>query len=200
MQRRTVMRSPAPSTSPDRLRSSSKQSHHSQSQSHRPGSSDSDTSASSHLTSLSVQKHRSPYTQQLPSFVSHANNSNTSVASNTRPSAQYMPQDGHVRKQSPLGPPAELQKHRPRQHSQGFFEPSMPSASLASQSTLDRPQHVSHRISNRRSSCYATSVGRITPEKKIVNSTISTRTNSTRWEEGKQEFSSPSTTYSTSSK
>ncbi|OAG40871.1 hypothetical protein AYO21_04948 [Fonsecaea monophora] len=33
-------------------------------------------------------------------------------------------------------PPPELQKHRPRQHSQGYFEPSMPSASLASQSQL----------------------------------------------------------------
>jgi len=33
-------------------------------------------------------------------------------------------------------PPPELQKHRPRQHSQGYFEPSMPSASLASQSAL----------------------------------------------------------------
>lgn len=45
-----------------------------------------------------------------------------------------MPRDGVGRQN--LAPPAELQKHRPRQHSQGYFEPSMPSASLASQSAL----------------------------------------------------------------
>ena len=46
-----------------------------------------------------------------------------------------MPRDGNAKHN--LGPPPEhLQKHRPRQHSQGYFEPSMPSASLASQSQL----------------------------------------------------------------
>jgi HbrB-like len=128
--RRPARRSPAhASTSPDRHRPSSNQSH-------RPGSSGSDTSVSSNLASLSVAK-RTPHNQQLPLFVSHANNSNTSLASHSRPSAQYMPHDGTVRKHSPLAPPADLQKHRPRQHSQGFFEPSMPSASLASQSALN---------------------------------------------------------------
>ncbi|EXJ79558.1 hypothetical protein A1O3_07837 [Capronia epimyces CBS 606.96] len=49
-----------------------------------------------------------------------------------------MPREG-AGKQN-LAPPAELQKHRARQHSQGYFEPSMPSASLASQSVLhDNP-------------------------------------------------------------
>ncbi len=42
-----------------------------------------------------------------------------------------MPRDGR-----PGPPPEHLQKHRPRQHSQGYFEPSMPSASLASQSQI----------------------------------------------------------------
>ncbi|KIV88443.1 hypothetical protein PV10_08126 [Exophiala mesophila] len=98
-------------------------------QSNRPESSGSDTSASSRL---SVVK-RSPYNQQLPTFTSHTNSSNLSIPSHSRPSAQYMPRDN----KSHLGPPPlELQKHRPRQHSQGYFEPSMPSASLASQSNL----------------------------------------------------------------
>ncbi|KIX07486.1 uncharacterized protein Z518_02139 [Rhinocladiella mackenziei CBS 650.93] len=124
-QRRTGLRSPVPpaSVSPNPSRSASKQSN-------RPGSSGSDTSASSNL---SVVK-RSPYSQQLPTFVSHNNNSNASLPSHARPSASYMPRDG-AGKQS-LAPPVELQKHRPRQHSQGYFEPSMPSASLASQSAL----------------------------------------------------------------
>ena len=132
-QRRREMQSPTPSSvSPDRLRAPSQLSND------RPGSSGSDTSAaSSNLTSLSVQK-RSPYSHQLPIFTSHANHSSTSVSSSTRPSAQYLSQnDGSTRKHSPLAPPPELQRHRPRQHSQGFFEPSMPSASLASQSALN---------------------------------------------------------------
>ncbi|KIV80106.1 hypothetical protein PV11_07628 [Exophiala sideris] len=123
--RRLGLRSPVPpsSVSPNPSRSGSKQSN-------RPGSSGSDTSASS---SLSVLK-RSPYNQQLPSFVPHNNNSNASLQSHTRPSAQYMPRDGAGRQN--MGPPSDYHKHRPRQHSQGYFEPSMPSASLASQSAL----------------------------------------------------------------
>ncbi|EXJ64776.1 hypothetical protein A1O7_01114 [Cladophialophora yegresii CBS 114405] len=124
---RRIARSPLPpasTASPNPSRSGSKQSN-------RPDSSGSDTSGSS---SLSVVK-RSPYNQPLPTFVSHTNASNASLASHTRPSAQYMPRDGAAKHN--LGPPPEhLQKHRPRQHSQGYFEPSMPSASLASQSQL----------------------------------------------------------------
>ncbi|KAK5063164.1 hypothetical protein LTR84_005240 [Exophiala bonariae] len=128
-QRRGGLRSPVPSSSaasvsPNPSRAGSKQSM-------RPGSSGSDTSASSNL---SVVK-RSPYNQQLPTFSSHTNHSNAATAGHQRPSAPYMPRDDHGK---PLGgpPPPELQKHRPRQHSQGYFEPSMPSASLASQSNL----------------------------------------------------------------
>ena len=114
--RRVAQRSPVPPSSPERhARSTSAQSER---------SSDSDTSASSNL---SVVK-RSPYNQQLPSFVPHAQ------TAHPRPSAQYMPHD-EPRKTS-LEPPPELRRHRPRQHSQGYFEPSMPSASLASQSAL----------------------------------------------------------------
>ena len=123
------MRSPVPpaSVSPGPSRTASKQSN-------RPGSSGSDTSASS---SLSVVK-RSPFSQQLPTFSSHNNVSNASLVSHARPSARYMPHDANA-KQGPGPPPEDIRKHRPRQHSQGYFEPSMPSASLASQSQLHDP-------------------------------------------------------------
>ncbi|KAL2416501.1 hypothetical protein ABEF95_012806 [Exophiala dermatitidis] len=129
--RRTGLRSPVPppsaSVSQNPSRSGSKQSS-------RPDSSGSESSASS---SLSVVK-RSPFLQQLPTFAAHNTSSNASAPYHTRPSAQYMPRDG-AGKQNLL-PPSDLQKHRPRQHSQGYFEPSMPSASLASQSALhDNP-------------------------------------------------------------
>lgn len=129
-QRRGGLRSPIPpasaaSASPNPSRAGSKQSM-------RPSSSGSDTSASSNL---SVVK-RSPYNQQLPTFSSYTNHSNTAITGHQRPSAPYMPRDDHGRPALGGPPPPELQKHRPRQHSQGYFEPSMPSASLASQSAL----------------------------------------------------------------
>ena len=133
-QRRPAQRSPAPSRSPDIMKSSK--------QNRRPSSSGSgsDTSASSSVTSASAAK-RSPYSQQLPTLPSfttfdRANHSNTSLPAYTRPSAQYISHDGIARKGSPLAPPLELQKHRPRQHSQGFFEPSLPSASLSDHSNM----------------------------------------------------------------
>lgn len=44
--------------------------------------------------------------------------------------------DTPARKGSPLGPPpSDLQRHRPRQHSQGFFEPTLPTASLSEQAS-----------------------------------------------------------------
>lgn len=87
-------------------------------QGRRPGSSDSGSSMSSNMTSLSVNKR-----PQYPSFATK-NASTTSLI--TRPSAQYLGEG--IRKPSVLSPTS----HR-RQHSQGYFEPSMPSASLASQ-------------------------------------------------------------------
>lgn len=113
--RRNVYRSPAPPISPDRLRSSSKQSQ-------RPGSSNSDSSQSSSVTNLSVPK-RTVYTGPQSGY-SSKNGSTTSLVS--RPSIPYS-NDGS-RKASAIA----VSGHR-RQHSQGFFEPSMPSASLASQ-------------------------------------------------------------------
>jgi hypothetical protein len=129
--RRPLPRSANSSASPDRLRTAKGQ---------RPGSSDSDTSAGSNATSLSVAK-RSPYNAQLPTFTNleRGNNSNTSLTNYTRPSAQYMPHGDSgstARRSSPLAPAAEFQKHRPRQHSQGFFEPSLPSASLSDHSHM----------------------------------------------------------------
>ena len=129
--RRPLPRSANSSASPDPLRAA---------KGHRPGSSDSDTSASSNNTSLSIAK-RSPYNAQLPNFTNleRGNNSNTSLTNYTRPSAQYKPHGdtgSTARKSSPLAPSAEFQKHRPRQHSQGFFEPSLPSASLSDHSHM----------------------------------------------------------------
>src|SRR5947207_8050089 len=129
--RRTLPRSANSSASPDRLRAAKGQ---------RPGSSDSDTSAGSNATSLSVAK-RSPYNAQLPPLTSldRGSHSNTSLPNYPRPSAQYMPHSDGVstsRRSSPLAPAAEFQKHRPRQHSQGFFEPSLPSASLSDHSHM----------------------------------------------------------------
>src|SRR5271154_3356673 len=134
-QRRPVPRSANSSASPDR--------HRAVKQPVRPDSAGSDnSSASSNVTSLSIPK-RSPYdspTGKLPSFANfeQRNHSNSSLGSATypRPSVQYMPHDpdtGH-RRTSPLAPSAEFSKgHRPRQHSQGFFEPSLPSASLSAE-------------------------------------------------------------------
>ncbi|RMZ87127.1 hypothetical protein DV736_g5645, partial [Chaetothyriales sp. CBS 134916] len=121
-----VLRSPLPpSPPPDRARSSSRQR-----SSGPPSSGSSDASLSPNLSAVK----RSPGHDPLPTFDSR-NSSNISLPY-LRPSAVYMPQDG-IRRVSPsAGPPADLQKHRPRQHSQGYFEPSLPSASLASQSTL----------------------------------------------------------------
>lgn len=126
--RRATQRSPAPPPPssphpPPPPRSASESSH-------RPNSSDSDGSSDSHLSVLK----RSPFTAQLPSFTSHANPTSPNPQGYSRPSAPYLTQDGQ--RQHNLAPPPELRKHRARQHSQGYFEPSMPSASLASQSNL----------------------------------------------------------------
>ncbi|KAJ9632576.1 hypothetical protein H2204_007880 [Knufia peltigerae] len=126
--RRMGLRSPAPPASVSPNPSSRPESK----QSDRPVSSGSDSSGSSNL---SVVK-RSPYSQQLPSFVPHNNHSNMSLSQ--RPSAQYLTREG-----ARTNPPSEFHRHRPRQHSQGYFEPSMPSASLASQSVLHEQSAMS---------------------------------------------------------
>ncbi|KAG6991351.1 hypothetical protein G7Y79_00053g088340 [Physcia stellaris] len=92
--------------------------------------SESDTSSSSsQQTSLSAQKQpRSPHQTQTPRppvfSAASSNVSSASVNNFSRPSLSHANSELPLRNQSPLGP--ELQRHR-RQHSQGFFEPSLPS-------------------------------------------------------------------------
>ncbi|EED15574.1 conserved hypothetical protein [Talaromyces stipitatus ATCC 10500] len=108
----------------------------------RPGSSDSDaSSSSSRVTTLNRPKGplrslntpsspHPPRTSSIGIINASANSSNPrpTVGANSplRP-----PNDPISRKPSPRAPLPELQRHRPRQHSQGFFEPSLPTASLA---------------------------------------------------------------------
>ncbi|KAJ5641759.1 hypothetical protein N7490_005759 [Penicillium lividum] len=86
----------------------------------RPGSSGSD--ASSNVTTVSA----APITPINPPpgggyFSPHRSSANTSPQHAAR-----MPQD---RRPSGRGPSLELARHRSRHHSQGFFEPSLPTAS-----------------------------------------------------------------------
>ena len=89
--------------------------------------SESDSSSSSQVTALS-RGNQSPIPLQTsrPSMY-HGTSSNASIASVNNFSSPSLIHAGELplRKQSPLGP--DQQKHR-RQHSQGFFEPSLPSA------------------------------------------------------------------------
>ncbi|MCJ1384608.1 hypothetical protein MMC17_007726 [Xylographa soralifera] len=104
----------------------------------RPNSSGSDSSSSSQLTAMSGGAgKRAPYQQQLnpvrPGALS-ASSSNSSTASLhtfSRPSIAHVASDLPSRKNSPLNPTA----HK-RQHSQGFFEPSLRSASPADLSAM----------------------------------------------------------------
>lgn len=126
--RRHDQRTPIPSASPERGETPEPL--------RRPDTPGSDSSDSSQVVSAK----RSPFAAHLPVFASASqagtnnnnNNSNSLLPNFSRPSAQFMPSnDPPLRRGgSPLAPPLELQKHRPRQHSQGFFEPSLPTASL----------------------------------------------------------------------
>jgi HbrB-like len=125
----------APLHRPERLRSSSRQNQ-------RPPSSGSDTSTGSNLTSISMPK-RTAYganpanlSSYIASNIATANSSQTSLPNYSRPAAHFMPHsDQPTRKGSPLGAPFGQSRHQ-RQHSQGYFEPSMPSASLADHSSV----------------------------------------------------------------
>lgn len=122
---RRVMRSPVPPASPSRSNAGSRQSERSSIDY------DSDTASNYAPPPLTVNKRPSAYSGALPNFVSQ-NNASTSSITQVRPSAQYMPRDNDSsqssRKGSSLGPSPHL-GHRPRQHSQGYFEPNMPSIS-----------------------------------------------------------------------
>ncbi|CAL5874046.1 uncharacterized protein PFLUO_LOCUS8332 [Penicillium psychrofluorescens] len=85
--------------------------------------------ASSNVTTLSVAPitpisgHSQGY---FPSIPPPSASASASASANTSPARVRMPQD---RRPSGRGPSAELPRHRPRHHSQGFFEPSLPTAS-----------------------------------------------------------------------
>lgn len=115
------LRSPVPPTSPNRSGAGSRQSARSS-----IGDTDSDAGSNYAPAPLNVSKRPTYGGHALPAFVSHKNASTTSI-NQVRPSAQYMPTD------LPRKASAFVPGHRPRQHSQGYFEPSMPSASLATQ-------------------------------------------------------------------
>ena len=104
----------------------------------RTSSSDSDSSRSSQVTARTVNKGL-PY-QQAPhvprphvSAGPSANASTTSLQNFSRPSVPHASSDLPLRRNSPLVPGAE--KHK-RQHSQGFFEPSLPTATLPDHSSM----------------------------------------------------------------
>lgn len=100
--------------------------------------SESDSSSSSQVTALSVNK-RFPHPQQsqagrrppIPSGSS--NTSSTSVNTFSRPSIVHANSEQPLRRNSPFL--SDAQKHK-RQHSQGFFEPSLPTATLSEQATM----------------------------------------------------------------
>ena len=104
------------------------------------GPSDSESSQSSQSTAMSTNK-RLPF-KQMPSparpssnVPSNFNSSTPSLLNYPRPSITQIPSDQPSRKNSPLNPVTESQRHK-RQYSQGFFEPSLSTASLAEQSTM----------------------------------------------------------------
>ncbi|KAL2014465.1 hypothetical protein VTN00DRAFT_1990 [Thermoascus crustaceus] len=152
--RRVETQSPAPPSSPERPAGSTNMNTTTPpaDQTERPGSSGSDaSSASSNVTTLSRPKGSlynlnsqpgpsSPHPPRTSSVAANStNNSNISLPTSSRPSAAYMPQNDPPARKSPKSsprvPPLDLQKHRPRQHSQGFFEPSLPTASSSEHST-----------------------------------------------------------------
>ncbi|KAJ5693416.1 hypothetical protein N7462_002839 [Penicillium macrosclerotiorum] len=94
----------------------------------RPGSSGSD--ASSNVTTVSAAP-ITPINTQPPAagyFSPHPRSA--SATTSPQHAARPMPPDASGgRRPSGRGPSLELQRHRSRHHSQGFFEPSLPTAS-----------------------------------------------------------------------
>ena len=95
----------------------------------RSHSSGSDSSTSSQLTAMSGGR-RTPYQQGRPTIYASANSSSTSLH-NQHLSIAGVVNDAPSRKNSPLNPTttSDSRSHK-RNNSQGFFEPSLPSASL----------------------------------------------------------------------
>ena len=110
----------------------------------RPASTDpseSDSSSSSQVTTLSIDKRpvnaqQQQYASPRPPFYprSNSNSSTTSVNNFSRPTVPHANSDLPPRKGSPLIGP-DLQRHK-RQHSQGFFEPSLPSATSTNHAAM----------------------------------------------------------------
>ena len=131
----------------------------------RPGSSDSDvSSASSNVTTLSRPRDMvssfysftsrpgtSPHPPRTSSIAaSAAAASNVSLQSVLRaPVPRRTQNEPLARGSSPRAPPLELQRHRPRQHSQGFFEPTLPTASLSEQPGTANTTTMSHLSASR---------------------------------------------------
>ncbi|KAI4185885.1 MAG: hypothetical protein L6R41_003857 [Letrouitia leprolyta] len=117
---------------------------HSQPRSGSSDASESESSSSSQVTALSRDTHNSPHPSQAPFqrpsityLQSSSNASSTSVNSYSRPSIPHTSSEREIpsRKNSPLIG-TDGKSHR-RQHSQGFFEPSLPSLPSASTAEQD---------------------------------------------------------------
>lgn len=102
----------------------------------RDGSISSGSSSSSKITALSVAKRSSEPRQTTAA-------AQTVFAIPARPNNARNAADLPLRQQSPSLASVEFQRARSRQHSQGFFEPSLPTASLsASQIAAQAAMHV----------------------------------------------------------
>ncbi|MCJ1227260.1 hypothetical protein MMC12_003915, partial [Toensbergia leucococca] len=119
--------SPRPPTSPAQ----------SQGQRQSTDSSASDSSSSSQITSQSVAKQspQSPVSRRHIFGAPSSNTSSTSLHNFSRPSITHASSELPLRRTSPLISGSESQKHK-RQHSQGFFEPSLPTATIADHSAM----------------------------------------------------------------
>ena len=103
--------------------------------------SESDSSSSSQITTLSIDKRsgvsqHSQYHPHRPPVYPRSNSgsSTTSVNNFSRPTIPHTNSDLPSRKSSPLIG-TDPQRHK-RQHSQGFFEPSLPTATLADHAAM----------------------------------------------------------------
>lgn len=144
------MSSPIPPSPPKQQRPSTDQST-------RPDSSSSDASNSSNYTTLNVSKRpvyttNNPYPNQpstrSPSATMPSASNPSAVPPNfSRPAGAFAPQnDGAGRKAPPFAPSHDAHRHRPRQHSQGFFEPSLPTAAMADHASTNMANLTASQI------------------------------------------------------
>ncbi len=103
----------------------------------RQDSSSSDSSSSSQVTTLSVAKRPPNLRQQASKSNFNANpqvNASATTLQNFSRPTPHAAGDLPLRKDSPL--PTPEQEHRVRQHSQGFFEPSLPTATSSNMPSM----------------------------------------------------------------